>query len=65
MLYQTSLKIPIFAALFCVMVVVSIYGQVSTNLAESSARYPHRALSYVTCVHIYYGDFHEVAREYR
>jgi len=32
----------------------------SRDLAESCAKYLHKALGYMVCVHLYYGDFHEI-----
>jgi hypothetical protein len=32
----------------------------SRDLAESCAKYLNKALGYMVCVHIYYGDLHEI-----
>ena len=32
----------------------------SRDLAESSAKYLRKAVGYMVCVHLYYGDFHEI-----
>jgi len=35
----------------------------SRDLAESCAKYLRKALGYMVCVHLYYGDFHQITRK--